>query len=121
VVNRAYLDKNGVICEFYDGEQDGASVEDMIAQTLPFVQTLVSQKKAVNILVDVTSMGHISLYGRQAAGKALKEWPFRRIAVFGASVYLRQLANLLLLATHKGNKVRLFPNETNARKWLEEA
>jgi hypothetical protein len=119
VANRAYLDKKGIICEFYDGDQDGASVQDMIAQTLPHVEALMAKKKPVNILVDVHAMGHMSLFGRQAAGKALKEWPYRRIAVYGASTYLRQLANLLLLATRKGNKVRLFPNEAAARKWLE--
>lgn len=121
MTNKAYIDDEGIICEAYEGVEDGPSIQDMVAQTTPLIEQIKGRKLPVRILVDLTSMRSISLHGRQAASEALKTWHYQKIAVYGANLYMRHIANLILLATNKGRKVKLFPSQAAARAWLKEA
>jgi hypothetical protein len=121
VPNKAFIDNDGIICQQYQGDQDGATAQDMVAQTVLLIEQTTALRRAVRILIDLHAIGRVSLRARQTASRALQEWPYERIAAFGASLYIRTLGNLIVSATKKGDKVRFFPTEKLARKWLNES
>jgi hypothetical protein len=99
----------------------GDQTEVNFAPTAQEAEVLANEARAanrsINVLVDVTQVGHVTLGVRQLSAKNLREWPLNRVAIFGANTYLRHLANLVIVAT--GNqKSRLFKTEEEALVWL---
>lgn len=117
MANQVFLDADGIIVQLYDGAQDGAAAQDMVAQTQAIMSDIVKKDKPVRILANLSGVTHASLKARQIAAQALSEWPDNRVAVYSTSVFIRHIAKLVLVAT-KAQNARLFEDEATAKKWL---
>lgn len=115
--NRAYL-QDDIIHQIYEGDQDGPVIGDMVAQTEPLVEQLQAAHKPVLILADASKIGATSLHARQAAGRMLTGLPYQKLAVFGAHTRIKYIAQMVILASGKSRKVKLFDTETQAKAWL---
>lgn len=120
MANQAYLGDDGILYSVYDGELDGPTVKAVIEQTWPLIEQLENNKKPVLALADLRGITHVSLGARRYAGKALEQWPFDKVALWGGSVTLRHVANLVAMATNHSHNVKTFTDEAAAKQWLME-
>jgi hypothetical protein len=120
MANSAYLGDDGILYSVYDGELDGPAVQKIIQETWPIIEQLVEDKKPVLALADLRAVTRVDLGARRYASKALKQWPFDKVALWGGSVTLRHIANLVAMATNHSHNVKTFANEETAKKWLTE-
>src|SRR5690349_7235992 len=99
MANQAYLGDDGILYSVYDGQLDGPTVRTIIDQTWPIIEQLIEAKKPVLALADLTGITGVDLSARKYAGKALTQWPFDKVALWGGSLYLRKIASLVAVAT----------------------
>lgn len=119
--NRTFIDDDGLLWQVYEGDQDGETLDKTLRQTEAIMQVLLAKKTAINILVDISKMGSQNLASRKAAAKAMKTWPFHKVAVFGTNTYLQHVVNLVAIATGHKHNVQFFANETLAKAWLKKS
>ncbi len=120
MANRAYLGDDEILYSVYDGELDGIAVQTILEQAWPLIQELTKNQKPVLALADLNGITHVSLSARKYAGKALSQWPFDKVALWGGSVYLRHIARLVAMATDRSHTVKTFTDVEKAKEWLLE-
>ena len=119
MANRVYVGDDDLMYEIYDGDQNGITVQAMVDMAWPIVEKRRAAKQPVLVLADIRAIGHVSLEARRAAARALTGWPYDKIALFGANTYLHHIANLIIIATRRQGKVRLFRDLASAKRWLK--
>lgn len=117
--NKAFLGDDGLLHQLYIGDQTAETITDIVQQSEAVMRQLQKQDKPINILVDLSKIGHQNLGARRVASYVLKHWPYRKIAIFGASSYLRHVANLMVLANGRSHMVRSFASQQAATDWLK--
>jgi hypothetical protein len=117
--NRTFIDDEGLLWQVYEGDQNGDTLAKILQQTEMLLQTLRAKKAVINVLVDINKIGRQNLESRKVAAKAMKDWPFHKVAVFGTNAYLRHVVNLVAIATGHRRNAQFFANETLAKAWLK--
>lgn len=115
--NKVYVDNNGILIHKYIGDQDGPDIDRIYSQSEELISTL---PKPINMLADVSKLGHHTSLARKRGGYYLTNFPIRKMAVIGSSPVFKYVAPLMIAAVNVGKKVRLFSDEESARKWLNE-
>lgn len=109
--------ENDIITMVFEGDQTESTYLVVSKEAERLVQETVSRHKRVKVLVDVRHIGKVTLAVRQLAAHNLRIWPLYRVAIFGANIYLRHLANLVIMAT--GNRgAKVLKTEQEAMAWL---
>ena len=81
----------------------------------------VLMKKSNNnkILIDMTQTGRPTVNARKNHAVNMKNnGNFKKAALFGASAMNRVMANFIIKASGRGNKVKYFKDEHSALDWL---
>ena len=77
------------------------------------------KKKKVLVLINLTYVKEADSGARKAAFDYIMDLDFDKFAVFGANSYMQIVANLVMHATTKEDKIRLFTTKDEAKEWLQ--
>lgn len=116
---QAYINEDGFIFVRCEGDLDEQTFTQAYEVTEKLVHELIRQGEPVNILAEVDGVGKVNQFVRESIVQVFRTWNYRKIAIFGASLYLRQIISLLILATGCQQSVRVFETEAAARMWLK--
>lgn len=122
VGNKIFIGKEGFIHVIYEGDQNYDSIKEISEKVIQMCLALRGQAKPVRVLSDYSKIGHSDSGSRKAAFEELTKNTGReydKVALFGKSIYYTVAANLIIKASGKGIKVKVFTNKKNAEKWLK--
>jgi hypothetical protein len=117
--NEYRFDKDdGIIYFSYRGDQTSESVTQFKDETDRDIAWLKAAGKPVLMLIDVTELKKISSPARQAAVNLMGNTG-DKLAVVGASLFLRSMAKLVATALGIQTKISNFDSQEEARIWLK--
>lgn len=113
-----YIDNDGIMCMSYKGDQTAETIQETVGRAKLLIEKIKQKNKLALILVDLHKLGSINAEARRVGSEALTQIPYDRIAIFGASRFLRYMVTLIIKGSGKSDVVRYFAAEPEARKWL---
>lgn len=117
--NEYRFDKtDGILYFSYRGDQTSESITQFKAETDRDIAWLKAAGKPVLMLIDVTELKKISSPARQAAVNLMGNTG-DKLAVVGASLFLRSMAKLVATALGLQSKISYFDKSEDARIWLK--
>ena len=116
--NNVFLGKDGLVHCILDGGQSSDKLGLIIAETEKLMRVLREEKKPVLILVDLTRIANASIDARNLMANAMERNLFDKVAIFGASAFVRHAGKLLIFGSRKAEQVRFFSSEAEAKNWL---
>lgn len=119
MANQVYIDEHGFIREVYEGDQTKATALAIVHKTEQFIRELQIQNKPIFIIVDARLAGRSDIASRGIGAKIVREWPYKKIAIFGANRFLKAIVHLILNTVARQMPVRLFDTEEEAVAWLK--
>jgi hypothetical protein len=114
------LTPDGIIVSRYLGDQTGETVKESYNQLMPLVAQLQAEQRPVLILIDMSRTGKQNASARMAAQETLRTIPFKKMAAFGSSVYLKHITLFILNLLGMSDKFGFFDTEEEAMKWLKQ-
>jgi hypothetical protein len=118
MVNRVFLDINGVLRIQVVGDQTAETVREMGEKLTHYIGELRSQHRPVLILDDLRQMGATTSDARREVARLTKQLRYDRAAMVGdGSLFMRHGTNLMLKAIGRST-ARYFGSEESAIKWL---
>jgi hypothetical protein len=119
MVNRVFLDEQGVLRILVIGDQTAETVREMGEKVTHYVGHLRSQDRPVLIFDDLRLMGATTSDARREVARFTKQLRFDRAAMVGdGSLFMRHGTNLMLRAIGRST-ARYFGSEESALKWLK--
>ena len=70
------------------------------------------------LLVDLSQTGHPDSGARIAGVESLKKLKYKKMALFTSSVYLKHIANFVIIASGKQHLTKVFDTRLSAINWL---
>ncbi|HEX2021308.1 MAG TPA: hypothetical protein VHH36_01235 [Candidatus Thermoplasmatota archaeon] len=119
--NRVYLGSDGFIHNEYEGDQDYGSVKLVEGESVRLAEGLRAAGRPVLILADLRRMGKSDPSSRRAAREALDMHVYDRCAIAGGNVFLRHLANFIIMASRRAKDVRFLDTPEEAAAWLRKS
>ncbi len=120
MVNKVYLDTDGLLQIWVVGDQTADTVREMGEKLGYFVEQLRAQGRPVLVLDNLKKMGATTSGARAEVARIAKALNFDRAAMVGdGSPAMRFGTNLMLRAIGRGN-VHYFSSLDAARIWLLE-
>jgi hypothetical protein len=116
--NRVFLDEEGVIHNVYVGDQTYGDVKAVEEETLRIAARVEEGQRPIRVMADLSGMGRTSAGSRRAAKEALQKLPHGRVAIYGGNVFMKHLANFIIVASGKGETTRVLDTEGEAIRWL---
>jgi UDP-N-acetylmuramyl pentapeptide synthase len=118
--NKVFLNKNEYIEIIYEGDQTSETVNNVVDETLKIISILKKQNKPVKIINDLSKLGGSSMGARKTSAETLEKVKYDKVALFGANLFMKYLAILIIKASGMGEKVKYFDTREEAEKWLAE-
>ena len=117
---RVFTNKQNIVEIVYDGRHDIKKSNKVIAQLKIELAKLEKMNKPKKVLLDLTKLGQTDRRSRGNVIDVAKNWDYHRIAVYGANVFNKVLAELIIFASGKKNKIKIFSSREEALKWLNQ-
>lgn len=117
--NKVFLGEDGYIHHVYDGDQTYAILQKDVEQIITFLKQKREEKKTAKVLGDYTKIGKADSSARKAASEAIKNGDYDKLALFGTNVFHTVAANLIIIASGRSKKVKVFKTKAKAVQWLE--
>ncbi len=118
MVNKVYIDPDGLLQIWVVGDQTAESVREMGEKLGFYTHKLREEHKAVLVLDNLMRMGKTTSEARQEVARIARTLDFDRGAMVGdGSALMRYGTNLMLRAIGRGN-LRYFNHLESAQKWL---
>lgn len=119
--NQVFLEENtNILNSIYHGDQTAESINEIAAAAKSIIDDQRKNNKKVFILINVKDIQGQTASARKAALDQLNFLDFDKLAIFGASAVIKQIVRFLMTLTTKGEKVKYFDTEKEARDWLLE-
>ena len=119
MANKVYLGNDGYIHHVYDGDQTYSILQKDVEQIVELLKQRRGEKKPAKVLGDHTKIGKADSSARKAASEAIKNGDYDKLALFGTNVFHTVAANLIILASGRSKKVKVFKTRSKAIIWLE--
>jgi hypothetical protein len=116
--NTVILNNLGYVETRYVGDQSVASVQQVLATTDELVEHLRSIKEPALLLTDFSDLGKNTPALRQMVINWTRRADYDYIAVYGASVFIKHLTRLVVMALGKDKLIRYFNTREEAVSWL---
>ena len=116
---KVWVDNNGII----RGKIIGVHTEeDAIEIIKQMDEYLMKEKGSRSVMIDMRETGRPTSKSRKVHAENIKNNSnkFKKAAFFGAKVINRVMANFIIKASGRGEKVRYFDTESDAVKWILE-
>ena len=118
MVNRVYIDSDGLIQIWVIGDQTHETVREMGEKIGYFIEQQRHLRRPVLVLDNLQKMGHTTSQARGEVARLAKTLTFDRAAMVGdGSAAMRYGTNLMMRAVGRSN-VRYFSSLDSARIWL---
>lgn len=118
MANQIFLGEDGFIHHVYDGDQTYDSLQKDVEQIIQLLKQKRRENKPALVLGDYTKIGKADSSARKAASEALKDGDYDKLALFGTNIFHTMAANLIIIASNKSKKVRVFKTKEKAIEWL---
>ena len=102
----------------YEGDQTYETVAFITRSVLKATEQLRQKNMPVMILNSLAGVGKTSAGSRKAASEALLLDVYDKVAIYGANLFFRNLAKLIIIATGKSKSVKYFNTRKDAEQWL---
>ena len=118
--NQVFLNKEGIVEQVCGGDQTAGSIRSLIEETNKITGKLRQQKKEVLILNDFSKVKNADYGAKKAAleGLANFEQDYERVAIFGASPFMKFMGESVIKAAGSGKRVKIFADREEAAAWL---
>lgn len=116
--NKVFLNKDGYVETHYMGDQDVASVQQVLATTDALVEQLRARKEPALLLTDFSELGKNTPALRQMVINWTRKSDYDYIAVYGASVFIKHVTRLVIMALGKDKWIHYFNTRQQAEAWL---
>ncbi len=118
--NHTFVDEDGIIQQFMEGDQDTETVGELIDDTLKQTDELKLKNPSSKLLflVDMSGIGKHTLASRQAGFTAMKKFPFDKIAIYTTNRVIKHITSLFIMASGHGSDVKQFSDKSKAKEWL---
>ncbi len=115
---KVWVDNDGFIRAMITGGHDKEAAEKIIAK---LNELLKKKKNTGKVLIDMTKTGRPTYQARKLHANNIKNNSdlFKKAALYGASALNKVMANFIIKASGKGEKVRYFDTEDEAMMWLK--
>ena len=117
--NKVYLGEDGYIHWEFIGDQDYEIVKQSELEISKLTKELHKAKKFSYVLGDFTKIGKQNSGARRAGGEFMNNLMFDKAAGFGAPLYIKYVGNLVIKASNKANKLKIFNTVEEALRWLQ--
>ncbi|MDB5179329.1 MAG: hypothetical protein JWN01_1272 [Patescibacteria group bacterium] len=118
MINKVYLDNDGLLQIWVIGDQTAESVREMGEKASIYSAQLRSQGRPVLVLDNLIKMGGTTSGARKEVARIARTLDFDRAVMVGdSSALMRYGTNLMLRAIGRGN-TRYMSNLAVARHWL---
>lgn len=118
MLNKVFLDNDGVINILVVGDQTAESVREMGEKLEFFTRQRRAEGRPVLVLDNLLHMGATDSDARREVGRIARRFDCdRAVMVGGGSLMMRYSTNLMLRAIGRAN-LRYFAAEESARRWL---
>jgi len=118
MVNTAFINSGGIIEQVYIGRQTFRKVTKIAAKIMILSDQIAGRGGKVKILVNITKVKGITADAMLAAADTLNTILESKIAVYGGSKLLNDLANLVIVAVGRTDSVMVFDTKKEAIRWL---
>lgn len=116
--NSVSLNADGYIEVKISGDQNYLSFDALRKEVDGLVVQLRYSGQAVRGLIDLTEMTNFNTGSNKAAFEILEQIEYQKVAMFGANTVITTITNLLIQATGKADRTKLFKDRTAALAWL---
>lgn len=120
MANTSIVRSDDIILSVYQPEQTYQTIHDITEQTRSLIAQLRVEHKPVKIMIDVSQVTSQDTGARKAAMKGISTLDYDKMAVFGASVFIKHVASFIIQATGKADKVKYFNTQEEAEQWLNQ-
>lgn len=118
MLNKVFLDAEGVINILVIGDQTAETVREMGEKLDFFTRQRRTERRLVLVLDNLLHMGQTDSNARREVGRIARRLDCDRAAmVGGGSLMMRYSTNLMLRAIGRAN-LRYFAASESARRWL---
>ncbi len=88
-------EENNIILSIYHGDQTAATIREIAEAVKPVTAKLRSQGKPVYFLIDSSDIQRQDAGARKSAIDAINMLDYDKMAIFGASLFIKQVAQFL--------------------------
>ncbi len=120
MANTSIVRSDDIILSVYQPEQTYQTIHDITEQTRVLTAQLRTEHKPVKIMIDVSQVTSQDTGARKAAMEGISSLDYDKMAVFGASIFIKHVASFIIQATGKVDKVKYFNTEEEAVHWLNQ-
>jgi len=117
--NQVFISSDGFIHHVYEGDQTFEILQKDVEMIFELIRHLRQDKRPVRVLGDYTRIGYADSSARKAASEALKDADYDKAALFGTNIFHTVAANLIIIASGRSKKVKVFQSKEKAVKWLK--
>lgn len=110
--------EDDIIFYRYIGDQTSETIDRLAAQTRALCQQLKHEGKPGLLLVDLTELGAQDAGARKASATELDTLPVDKVAVFGANLFMKYLAQFIIRASKRSDITQYFDTKEAATAWL---
>lgn len=117
--HKVFLNSKGFLEQAYIGDQTGEAIAQAINEANALIEQLRSKQQPVLILVDSSQLGKLSTPTRKASMEAFRNASYDKVAIYGLEALSKAIISLIIHASGKQSKVRMFASRKAAEAWLE--
>lgn len=112
--------EGGIIEQLCGEEQTYQSMHQMLKETNQFADQLHKGKKPVLVLTDFSRVKKADYGAKKASFEGLAKPKHDRVAIFGATPFMRLMGEAIIKTAGAGDKIRNFETKEKALNWLKE-
>lgn len=120
MLNTVVVEGN-IIAIKYHGDQTEQTAKELHTEVFTKIKALRASKQKAYLLADLSDLGSHDAGSHSATVDSLKSLEFEKLAIMGASAYLRHIGNFILQAAGKLDLIRYVSNREEAASWFAHA
>jgi hypothetical protein len=118
MANTIQLQPDGILLSVYEPIQTYETIHAVTQETQKLIETLRSEGKPVRILIDITEVKSQDIGARKAALEGIVALAFDKMAVYGATIFIKHVARFIIQVAGKTDAVKYFDTKEEAMTWL---
>ena len=121
VASKVFLNPDGIVEQIFVGDLTAPIIKKTIMETNQ-ITAKIRRKKPVLILTDLAKAEKADYGAKKASleGLTSPQNNYDRVAIFGASPFMRVMSDSIIKAAGAGERVKNFSDREKALGWLKE-
>ncbi len=119
MANTIELQSDGILMSVYQPVQTYEAIHDVTLETQKLIEKVRAEGKPVLILIDIRQVTTQDIGARKAALEGITNLRFDKMAVFGATLFIKHVTKFILQMSGKSDFIRYFETQDEAVRWLK--